>query len=87
MVDSLDGKREELAMTSLPITRGTPRSTYSAVRTGDDLAAHWLHGVVTDRNLVILAAFSLIGLLVTLNLIFRFASFQPSLDQIAQILG
>jgi hypothetical protein len=43
--------------------------------------------VTTDRNLIIIAAFCLIGLLVTLNLIFRFPSFQPSTEEIAQFLG
>jgi hypothetical protein len=82
-----DDKEEELAMTSFPITRNATRSVYSGLRTRDGLAGGWLHAFISDRNLMILAALCLIGLLVTLNLIFRFPVFQPSSDEISQILG
>jgi hypothetical protein len=81
------GKEEELPMASLPITRDPPRSIYPVLRTRGTFATGWLHGVMTDRNLVFIAAMCVIGLLVTLNLIFRFPSFQPSVEEIAQVLG
>jgi hypothetical protein len=87
MVGVLGGKQEGLPMTSLPITRDPPRSIYPVLRSRGNFATGWLHAVMTDRSLVIIAAFCLIGLLVTLNLVFRFPSFQPSMEQIAQILG
>jgi hypothetical protein len=83
----LGGKEEKLPMTSLPITRDPPRSMYPSLRTGGNSVTGWLRVLRTDRNLVIIAALCLIGLLVTLNLIFRFPSFQPSMEEIAQILG
>lgn len=83
----LGGKEEGLPMTSLPITRDPPRLIYPVLRSRGNFATGWLHGVTTDRNLVVIAAFCLIGLLVTLNLMFRFPSFQPSMEQITQILG
>jgi hypothetical protein len=83
---SVGGKEEELPVTSLPITRDPPRSLYPVLRTRN-FATGWLHGVATDRNLVIIAALCLIGLLVTLNLIFRFPSFQPGWEEIGQFLG
>jgi hypothetical protein len=87
MVAVPGGKQEGLPMPSLPITRDPPRSIYPVLRSRGNFATGWLHAVMTDRNLVIIAAFCLIGLLVTLNLIFRFPSFQPSMEEIAQILG
>jgi hypothetical protein len=81
------GEEEELPMTSLPVTRDPPRSVYSVLSTRGNFATGWLHGVTADRSLVIIAALCLIGLLVTLNLIFRFPSFQPSWEEIAQFLG
>jgi hypothetical protein len=86
-VQILGGKERELQMTDFSVTRVPPRSAYSRLRTGKDSAAGWLGTVISDRNLIILAAFCLIGLLVTLNLIFRFPVFQPSIDEFAQILG
>jgi len=74
-------------MTSLPISHGFPRSVHSALRSSGNLATDWFRAVTTDRNLIIIAAFCLIGLLVTLNLILRFPSFQPSTEEIAQFLG
>jgi hypothetical protein len=74
-------------MTSLPITRDPPRSIYPVLGTGGNPVTGWHHALMSDRNLVIIAALCLIGLLVTLNLIFRFPSFQPSMEEIAQILG
>ena len=73
-------------MASLPISHGFPRSVHSALRSSGNLATDWFRAVTTDRNLIIIAAFCLIGLLVTLNLIFRFPSFQPSTEDIAQFL-
>ena len=83
----LGGKERKLQMTSFPVTRTLPRSIYTGLRTGGDSATGWLRTVMSDRNLIILAALCLIGLLVTLNLIFRFPIFQPSIEEIAQILG
>lgn len=74
-------------MTSFPVTRTPPRSIHTGLRAGGDSATGWLRTVMSDRNLIILAALCLIGLLVTLNLIFRFPIFQPSIEEIAQILG
>jgi hypothetical protein len=87
MVLLTGGKEEELPMTSLPIARDPPPSVYPVLRTRGNFATDWLRGVTADRNLVVIAGLCLIGLLVTLNLIFRFPSFQPSMEEIAQILG
>jgi hypothetical protein len=86
-VGTLSGKERELHMTSLPVTRDPPRSVFSGFRASEHSAAGWLGAVLSDRNFVILAALCLIGLLVTLNLVFRFPVFQPSIDEIAQTLG
>jgi len=74
-------------MTSLPVTRDQPRLVYSVPSIRGNFATGWLHGVTANRNLVIVAALCLIGLLVTLNLIFRFPSFQPGWEEIGQFLG
>jgi hypothetical protein len=71
-------------MISLPTIQDAPRSINSA--TGNK-SVGWLSGAMADPNLFIVVAFCVIGLLVTLNLIFRFPSFQPSTDQIALLLG
>jgi hypothetical protein len=68
-----------LAMTSLPVTRDVIHTASKS--TG------WLRTVTADPNLFIIAAICAIGLLVTLNLIFRFAIFGSSIEQIADILG
>jgi hypothetical protein len=86
-VGALGEKERELHMTSVPITRDPPRSAYSGVRPAKPSATGWLATVLSDRNLIIVAALCLIGLLLTLNLIFRFPIFQPSLEEIGQILG
>jgi hypothetical protein len=75
-----------LAMTSLPVTHHTSRAVTSAIPTGSKSAGR-VHAVITDPNLFIVAAVGAIGLLVTLNLIFRFAIFGSSVEQIADILG
>jgi hypothetical protein len=87
MVGWVGGKEAEAPMTSLPISHGSPRSVHPALRSSGNLATDWFRAVTTDRNLIIIAAFCLIGLLVTLNLILRFPSFQPSTEEIAQFLG
>ena len=74
-------------MTSLPITRNAPHPIYPVIRTAETFSAGWLRAATADRNLIIIGAVCLIGLLVTLNLIFRFPSFAPSLEELAQILG
>jgi hypothetical protein len=74
-------------MTSLPLTDHEPRSMNSAVRKGNKSAGGWPRAALADPNLFIIVAFCLIGLLVTFNLFFRFPSFGPSVDRIAQILG
>jgi flagellar biogenesis protein FliO len=64
-------------MNSLPTIQGTPQSTNSAIGSGNK-SADWLFTVV--------AMCCVIGLLVTLSLIFR--HFQPpSTEQIALFLG
>lgn len=68
-----------LAMTSLPVTRDVINT--------ESKSAGWLHTAIADPNLFIIAAVGAIGLLVTLNLIFRFAIFGSSIEQIAEILG
>jgi hypothetical protein len=78
MVRRVGGKEAEAPMTSLPISHGFPRSVHSALRSSGNLATDWFRAVTTDRNLIIIAAFCLIGLLVTLNLIFRFPSFHQA---------
>jgi hypothetical protein len=72
-------------MISLPTIHDTPQSIDSAI--GNNKSAGWLKGAMADPNLFIVVALCVIGLLVTLNLIFRFPSFQPSTDQIALLLG
>jgi hypothetical protein len=74
-------------MTSLPMTHDAPRSINSAIRIGNKSAGGWLHAAMADPNLFIIVAFCVVGLLVTVNVIFRFPSFGPSVEQIAQILG
>jgi hypothetical protein len=74
-------------MTSLPVSRNAARSVVSAIHPGGKSAGGWLPAVITDPNLFIIAAVGAIGLLVTLNLIFRFAIFGSSIEQIADILG
>jgi hypothetical protein len=80
-------KKRELHMTSMPVTRTPSRSVYAGLRTSEPSAAGWLRTVLSDRNLIIIAALCIIGLLVTLNLVFRFPVFQPSIEEIAQTLG
>jgi hypothetical protein len=70
---------------SLPVTRGALRANYA--RPGDSFTSGWLRTATADPNLIIIAAFCLIGLLATLNLIFGFPSLQPSLEQLAQTFG
>jgi hypothetical protein len=71
---------------SVPITRGVSR-TISSDRTSHSFTPRWLRAVTSDGNLTIILAFCLIGLLIALNLVFGFPSFQPSLEQLTQILG
>ena len=66
-------------MTSLPVTRDVIHT--------ERKSAGWLRTVTADPNLFIVAAVGAIGLLVTLNLIFRFAIFGSSIEQIADVLG
>lgn len=74
-------------MTNLPVTHHVSRAVVSAIPTGSKSAGGRLHAVITDPNLFIVGAVGAIGLLVTLNLIFRFAIFGSSIEQIADILG
>jgi hypothetical protein len=74
-------------MTSLPATQNAPRSIDSVLRTDSKSVSGRLHAAMADPNLFIVAAICMIGLLVTLNLIFRFASFGSGVDQLGQILG
>lgn len=74
------------AMTSLPVTHHVARAVTSTIPAGSKSAGR-LHALITDPNLFIVAAIGAIGLLVTLNLIFRFAIFGSSIEQIADILG
>jgi len=74
-------------MTSLPVTQDATRSINSAIRSGRKFGSGRLYAAMTDPNLFIIAAVGMIGLLVTLNLIFRFASFGSGIEQIGQILG
>jgi hypothetical protein len=73
-------------MISLPTIEDKPQSINSAVGTGNK-SAGWLKTAMGDPTLFIVVAFCVIGLLVTLNLILRFPSFQPSTEQIALLLG
>jgi hypothetical protein len=73
-------------MISLPTIQDKTQSINSAVGTGNK-SAGWLKAAMADPNLFIVVAFCVIGLLVTLNLILRFPSFQPSTEQIALLLG
>jgi len=80
-------KTEVLAMTSLPVTHYASRRINSAVHPGNKSRAGWVAAVITDPNLFIVAAVGAIGLLVTLNMVVRFAIFGSSIEQIADILG
>ena len=71
-------------MTSLPVIGDPARSAYSGLRTAGRPATGWIHVVMSDRNLIILTALCLIGLLVTLNLIFRFPLYRLNIEEIAQ---
>ncbi len=74
-------------MTSLPMNHDAPRSINSAIRTGNRSAGGWLHAAMADPNLIIIVAFCVVGLLVTLNVIFRFPIYGQGVEQITQILG
>lgn len=76
-------------MTHLPVTHDTPRSIESAFRGSDNAksAADRLRAAMADPNLFIILAFCAIGLLVTLNLMFRFPDFGIDVEQLAQFLG
>jgi len=64
-----------------------PRSNDSTIRNGNKSTGGWQHAAMADPNLFIIVAFCVVGLLVTFNLFFRFPSFAPSIEQIAQFLG
>jgi hypothetical protein len=71
-------------MTHLPANQDTPRSIKSAFRDSDNAksAADRLRAATTGPNLFIIIAFCAIGLLVTLNLIFRFPDFGGGIEQL-----
>jgi hypothetical protein len=81
-------------MNSLPTIQDTPQSINSAIGTGNK-SAGWIKGAMANPDVFTAVALCcVIGLFVTLNLIFvtlslifRFPSFQPSTDQIALLLG
>jgi hypothetical protein len=71
------------------MTYDTPRSTKPSVRGYDNAkpAGGWLRSAMADPNLFIIIAFCAIGLLVTLNLMFRFPDFGMAVEQFSQLLG
>jgi hypothetical protein len=79
-----DRKEGESPMTHLPANQDTPRSIKSAFRDSYDAksAADRLRTAATGSNLFIIIAFCAIGLLVTLNLIFRFPDLGVGVEQL-----
>lgn len=75
-------------MSDLPATRDALRSIKS-FRGSDNAkpAADRLRAAMADPNLFIILAFCAIGLLVTLNLMFRFPDFGITVEQLAQFPG
>jgi hypothetical protein len=76
-------------MIHLPVTHNARRSTKSVLRGSDDAksTADRLRAAMAGPNLFVVLAFCAIGLLVTLNLIFRFPDFGISVEQLAQSPG
>jgi|HubBroStandDraft_6_1064221.scaffolds.fasta_scaffold2130809_1 hypothetical protein len=80
-------------MTHLPMTqdvsRNTPHSVKSSVRGYENpkSARDRLRAAIADPSLFIVFAFCVIGLLVTLNVMFRFPDFGMSVEQLNQFLG
>jgi len=64
-----------------------PPSINSAIRTDNKSAGSWLKAAMADFYRFITMAFVAIGLPITFSSIFRFPSFQPSIEQIAQLIG
>ena len=69
-----------------PITHDSPRSIKSAFRGSDETqsATNGLRAFIAGPNLFIILAFCAIGLLVTLNLLFRFPDFGIDVEQLSQ---
>jgi hypothetical protein len=74
-------------MNNLPMADDAPRSNDSTNGNDNKSAGGWRHAAMADPDLIIIVAFCVIGLLMTFNLVFRFPSFAPSVEQIAQFLG
>jgi hypothetical protein len=76
-------------MTHLPMTHDAPHAIKSSIRGHDNVksAGDWLRVATADPNLFIILAFCAIGLLVTLNLMFRLPDFGVSVEQLTQFLG
>jgi hypothetical protein len=66
------------------ITHNTLRSIKSAIRGSGN---NWLRATLADSDLFIILAFCAVGLLVSLNLMFRFPDFWNSTEQFTQFLG
>ena len=69
-----------------PLTHDSPRLIKSAYRDSDNAksAANRLHAAIAGPNLFIILAFCAVGLLVTLNLLFRFPDFGVDVEQLSQ---
>jgi hypothetical protein len=76
-------------MTHLPITDDALRSIKSFARGYDNVKSvvDRLRVAMANPNLFIIVAFCAIGLLVTLNVMFRFPDFGINVEQLAQFLG
>jgi hypothetical protein len=76
-------------MTNMPVTHPASRSVASAFHGSGNAtsAANRLGAAMADPNLLIVLAFSAIGLFVTLDLIFTFRELVPGFAQAAQFLS
>jgi hypothetical protein len=70
----------ESPMTHLPINHYVSTNTSRSIKP----ARAWLRAAIADPNLFMIIAFCAIGLLVTLNVMFRFPDFGISVEQLQQ---
>jgi len=72
-------------MTQPPVARNIPRSMKSPTRQSGGAEAAWSRFVamITNPDLIMIVAFCMIGLLVTVNVILRFPDFGLTAEQLA----
>jgi hypothetical protein len=76
-------------MTNMPVTHDASGLIESAFRGSDKAKSGraWLRAAVADPDLLVVLAFCAIGLLVTLDLMFRFQDLVPNFADIARFLS